>query len=48
MSTSAVAWEVLSEEESALQRPLCVDLDGTLVNTDTLWECVLWLFRRRP
>ena len=28
--------------------PLCVDLDGTLVATDTLWEGVLALVRRRP
>ena len=33
---------------SALSRPLCVDLDGTLVTTDTLWENVLVLIRRRP
>ncbi len=28
--------------------PLCVDLDGTLVRTDTLVESVLELIRRRP
>jgi len=41
---------MLSElsEESLLARPLCVDLDGTLVRTDTLWESVLLLLRRRP
>ncbi|MGC4093544.1 MAG: UbiA family prenyltransferase [Polyangiaceae bacterium] len=33
---------------SALTRPLCVDLDGTLIQTDTLWESVAQLFRRRP
>ena len=48
MSSSVFAWKVLWEEDTALERPLCVDLDGTLVSTDTLWECVLWLFRRRP
>jgi len=48
MSSSVFGWKVLWEEETALNRPLCVDLDGTLVSTDTLWECVLWLFRRRP
>jgi 4-hydroxybenzoate polyprenyltransferase len=47
-STSALAWKVLWEEETARERPLCVDLDGTLVSTDTLWESVLCLFRRRP
>jgi 4-hydroxybenzoate polyprenyltransferase len=35
-------------EESLVVRPLCVDLDGTLVRTDTLWESVLILVRRRP
>lgn len=48
MRSSVFAWDVLWEEENARSRPLCVDLDGTLVSTDTLWECVLWLFRRRP
>jgi len=48
MQSSVFAWEVLWEEEAASSRPLCVNLDGTLVSTDTLWECVLWLFRRRP
>jgi len=47
MRSSVFAWDVLWEE-TARGRPLCVDLDGTLVSTDTLWECVLWLFRRRP
>jgi 4-hydroxybenzoate polyprenyltransferase/phosphoserine phosphatase len=28
--------------------PLCVDLDGTLVATDLLWESVLWLLKRAP
>ncbi len=28
--------------------PLCVDMDGTLVQTDTLWEMILALLRRRP
>ena len=35
-------------DEDALSRPLCVDLDGTLVETDTLWESVGLLFRTRP
>lgn len=29
-------------------RPLCVDLDGTLVSTDTMLESILRLLRRRP
>lgn len=28
--------------------PLCVDLDGTLINTDSLWECLLRLLLKRP
>lgn len=35
-------------EPSALARPLCVDLDGTLLCTDTLWESVILLLRQRP
>ncbi|MFC1642416.1 UbiA family prenyltransferase [Myxococcota bacterium] len=35
-------------DASAQQRPLCVDLDGTLVTTDSLWEGVALLFRQRP
>jgi 4-hydroxybenzoate polyprenyltransferase len=34
--------------EGARGRPLCVDLDGTLVTTDTLWESVVLLIRERP
>jgi len=29
-------------------RPLCVDLDGTLIYTDSLVECALQLIRRNP
>ncbi|MFZ5892917.1 MAG: UbiA family prenyltransferase [Myxococcota bacterium] len=32
----------------AIARPLCVDLDGTLITTDTLWESVALMFRSRP
>src|SRR5689334_8754642 len=35
-------------EASALSRPLCVDLDGTLVTSDTLSEELLLLLRQRP
>jgi 4-hydroxybenzoate polyprenyltransferase/phosphoglycolate phosphatase-like HAD superfamily hydrolase len=35
-------------EENALSRPLCVDLDGTLVGTDTLWESLMLLLRSKP
>ncbi|MHB1023779.1 MAG: UbiA family prenyltransferase [Acidobacteriaceae bacterium] len=30
------------------QIPLCVDLDGTLVKSDTLWDSVLALVRHKP
>jgi 4-hydroxybenzoate polyprenyltransferase len=45
--TRATALDALNDE-SALARPLCVDLDGTLVVTDTLWESFVDLMRRRP
>jgi 4-hydroxybenzoate polyprenyltransferase/phosphoserine phosphatase len=35
-------------EPSAGPRPLCVDLDGTLVKSDTLFDGVCQLLRRRP
>ena len=28
--------------------PLCVDLDGTLIKTDLLWESLARLLRRNP
>ena len=34
--------------EGATARPLCVDLDGTLVRTDTFIEALLQLVRRNP
>lgn len=33
---------------AAMQRPLCVDLDGTLVKSDTLIDTLLVLLRTRP
>jgi hypothetical protein len=33
---------------ATLARPLCVDLDGTLVRTDTLIEALLQLIRQNP
>ncbi|MEY4385051.1 MAG: hypothetical protein RLY20_334 [Verrucomicrobiota bacterium] len=33
---------------NALTVPLCVDLDGTLLNTDMLWESLKDVARRRP
>ena len=35
-------------EPSRVARPLCVDLDGTLVATDTLWESFMALLKRAP
>ena len=32
----------------APSRPLCVDLDGTLLATDMLWESIVLLARQRP
>jgi 4-hydroxybenzoate polyprenyltransferase/phosphoserine phosphatase len=37
-----------TDEGDAMTRPLCVDLDGTLIATDTLWESLLLLMKRRP
>jgi 4-hydroxybenzoate polyprenyltransferase/phosphoserine phosphatase len=34
--------------DSALARTICVDLDGTLIATDLIWESVLDLTRSRP
>ena len=37
------------ELNSAVQAPvLCADLDGTLIKTDLLWECVVVLLKSRP
>ena len=38
----------MSATVTAAVHPLCVDLDGTLVATDTLWESVMLLARERP
>lgn len=46
-SQSSVISHAFADPE-ALDRPLCVDLDGTLLATDTLWESVVLLLRRRP
>ncbi len=34
--------------ESFLMRPLCVDLDGSVIRTDLLLECLLMLIKRNP
>lgn len=38
----------LMNPKAAISRPLCVDLDGTLVRTDTLIETLLQLVRSNP
>jgi len=38
----------MTEASKTAQRPLCVDLDGTLVKTDTFAQALLLLIRTRP
>jgi 4-hydroxybenzoate polyprenyltransferase len=38
----------MTETPATVSRPLCVDLDGTLVKTDTLAQALLLLIRTRP
>lgn len=42
--------ETVRESGGTVQvdRPLCVDLDGTLVKSDTLWDSLVMLARRKP
>src|SRR5207302_1023921 len=37
---------VINAKESSV--PLCVDLDGTLIKTDVLWESLVILLKERP
>jgi 4-hydroxybenzoate polyprenyltransferase/phosphoserine phosphatase len=46
--SAELGFSSLFNESSALTRPLCVDLDGTLVSSDTLSEEMLLLLRQRP
>lgn len=39
---------VVSTLENSIERPLCVDLDGTLVKSDTLTDSLLLLARSEP
>lgn len=39
---------LLAEAGSVLQVPLCVDLDGTLLKTDLLWESLVALLKAHP
>ncbi len=38
----------MTDESKSSMRPLCVDLDGTLVKTDTFAQALLLLIRTRP
>jgi len=38
----------MAETSTTAQKPLCVDLDGTLVKTDTFAQALLLLIRTRP
>ena len=48
MDTEAVRTATVPASYHAKDRPLCVDLDGTILATDLLWEMVFLLLRRRP
>jgi len=39
-------WRVAITEDTSV--PLCVDLDGTLINTDMLWESLKDVARKKP
>src|ERR1700722_1382498 len=36
------------ESTGRVQTQLCVDLDGTLLRGDMVWECIVSLFRVQP
>lgn len=48
MSTTSQAMDVLYTDPLAPGIPLCVDLDGTLVKSDTLLDSVIVLTRQQP
>lgn len=48
MSDESVASPVSAPPEDAAMRPLCVDMDGTLVKSDTLMDSLLMLVRVQP
>lgn len=48
MSEESVASPVSAPLQGAAMRPLCVDLDGTLVKSDTLVDSLLVLVRTQP
>jgi len=49
MSELVIGPPEIGKAETAVKKlPICVDLDGTLVRTDTLVECALTFIRRNP
>src|SRR5256885_16038147 len=36
------------QNRAANRLVLCVDLDGTLIKSDLLWECIVLLLKTRP
>ena len=38
----------MNEMPAKNETPLFVDLDGTLIRTDTMWESMQWLVKRNP
>ena len=48
VSATAVGDPSFSSAGHALERPLCVDLDGTLVKSDTLFDSLMVLARNHP
>ncbi|HWE04059.1 MAG TPA: UbiA family prenyltransferase [Tepidisphaeraceae bacterium] len=43
-----ISVELHHAEPSVGQPPLCIDMDGTLIATDSLWEATLLLIREKP
>ena len=48
ITADAANKQVLSQHAESRQLPLCVDLDGTLISSDLLWESLLQLIRSKP
>ena len=38
----------MGDTTSQIERPLCVELDGTLITSQTMWESILAIARSRP
>ena len=39
--------DVNHTKQMVAAKPLCVDLDGTLIKTDMLWECIVRLLKQK-